>query len=552
MTLTACTPQTEATDVPRPTPESVTTTRAVELESSTAASTTTDVLKGVEPPGAAGECPAAFCLVYHIAPEAMWSDGSQVTAADFVATIGADLDPREPRPGYELITNTEAYDPKTVRVDFAEPYGPWPTLFDRLVPASSPDAADVREMSTSGLFRLVEMVEGEGIVLERVPEPWSDHDPISGDDLGDVTEIRFVYMGEMSDMLSALRRGDVDVVIGRPDENTVSAVADDETIESVVSPGPFWEHIDFHHQDPLLSQRWFRDVISRAVDRQKILDETVRLIDPSTGALDNTLWMTGDVWYEDHFSDVYDPATAEQALVDHDCEKGDDGVYVCLGRRLSFIWATTNDDPARRAIFDSVSEDLASVGMELVGVFRPPSDFLSSDVLFGSSEVWQFINFSWRSRWDPQASESIYYCGGELDVNRYCNQRVEDLVGSAAHIVDPEERAAVLNEADDLYLRDLALIPLYQKPRFMAWNAGIVGPAPNPNGSTDLWNVASWTGQKSVTVALPAEPASLDPRLHGDDNAEIVLSALLYGAFGVSPSRQSLPVLVDDVEVLGG
>ena len=537
-----CVSSAGAPELPRPIP-------------STAATTTTTLVTTTATAAAEGPadtCPSVFCLVYHIDASARWSDGTRVTADDFLATVRAWADPRlTPEPGYDLISDFEVIDDKTLRLGFTEPYGAWPTLFDRLLAAGSEDLG-LEEMPVTGPFRLVEWVPGDRIVVERQPRWWPDADPISGVSLGEVTEIRFVFIEDVDDMVTALRSGDVDVIIARPEEGTVGRLDRDDDIAFTVVPGPFWEHIDFHHEDPILSQLWLREAIALAIDREKILDRTVRLIDPEAKPLDNTLWMTGSTWYESHITDAHDPAAATQMMIDHSCARGEDSVFVCGGRRMSFVWASTDDDPARREIFESVAEDLAVVGIELIGDFRPPSTFLSPDYLFGPSRLWQLINFSWRARSDPSGVETTYRCEGELNVNRYCSDPVEAMFRTISSITDPSLRAAAFNDVDRLYLTDLAVIPLYQKPTMMAWSAAITGPMPNITSSSDLWNVAAWTGKTSLVIALPAEPSRLDPFVRGDDGADIVLSTLLYGAFGMTPSNVLIPVLLDSVDVIEG
>lgn len=162
------------------------------------------------------------------------------------------------------------------------------------------------------------------------------------------------------------------------------------------------------------------------------------------------------------------------------------------------------------------------------------------------------INFSWKARPDPAAANANYYCGGEsLNVSRYCSEEVESLIRSTDTIVDPDERAAVYNRADRIYLEDLAVIPLYQKPMMMAWRGELSGPTPNYSFASDLWNVGAWRGQESIVVAIPSEPDTLDPAFLGDDRANLVLGSMLYGAFGMDPAHQTLPVLVDSVELIG-
>jgi peptide/nickel transport system substrate-binding protein len=497
------------------------------------------------------ECPTSFCLVYAISPEASWSDGTPVTADDFVHTFDTFRE-EGAEPGYQLVSTIDVIDDKRLRVVFGEPFGGWQQLFGRLIPASA-DGLDIRTMVNTGAFEMVEWAPGERIVLNRHTEWWASSDPLSAEPGGTIGRITFVFMSDPAELTAALDDGAVDVISTRADVEMMEALSGMEDVEYRLSPGPFWEHIDFHHQDTLLRERWLRQAIALAIDREKLLDQSVRLIDPDAPDLDNTMWMSDTQWYESHYQSLFDAAAAESLLVDHSCSRGEDGVYSCAGRRLSFTWASTSDDPARQAIFESVREDLEAIGIELTAEFRSPSAFVNRDFLFGGPNVWQMINFSWKAPFDPHAAEERYFCDDtDLNVNRYCSPDVERLVRSANGIIDPEERAAVLNQADRLYLEDLALIPLYQKPNLLAWRSGIEGPEPNWSASTDLWNVAAWAGAESIVVGLPSEPAELDPLSFADDSANMIMAPLLYGAFGMDPSQHVIPALLDSVTVLEG
>ncbi len=127
---------------------------------------------------------------------------------------------------------------------------------------------------------------------------------------------------------------------------------------------------------------------------------------------------------------------------------------------------------------------------------------------------------------------------------------MDELIRSTDTLVYPEGRAEVYNRADRLYLEDRALIPLYQKPTMMSWTADIDGPEPSHSLGGDLWNVAAWNGKEEVIVALPSEPSTIDPLSIEDDMANVILAPLLYGAFGMSPSGERLPVLMESVELI--
>ena len=497
-------------------------------------------------------CPTEVCLLYRIAAEARWSDGVPVTGDDFMATVAAHQSPlnSDRNPAYDLVAEVDAIDPKTVRVALSERYGAWQSLFSRLIPAHV-DTLDVSAMPTTGPFVFGQWVRGDRIVVERNAEWWSETDPLTSSPRGPVDEIEFVFIADTEELFDALESGEVDVAALRPDADILERLDDiGESVAYSVSSGPFWEHIDFHHEDEMLGQGWVREALDLAIDRQEILDNTVRLLTPAVSALDNTIWMRSTTDYEPHYQDHHDPQAAEQLLVDNGCVREDD-IYNCAGRPMSFVWLSTNDDPDRQAILEIVRDDLAAIGVEIVPNLRPPSDFVTRDVLFGGPDVWQLVNFSWRAGPDPSMSEATYLCGdSELNVNRYCSPEVENMVSMAGSSMDPLQRAAAFNQADDLYLSDRAVIPLYQKPELMLWSTEIAGPTPNYGTSTDMWNVASWTGSTSIAVALPSEPTALDPLSTSDESANRILATLLYGAFGMDPSLNQVPVLIESVEVL--
>lgn len=536
--VVACSPVTAGPKLPRPPqPGPIVTTT---LPPTT--TTTVDELAL-----ARASCPTDFCLLYSLHPEAVWSDGVGVSAADFAATVEAYTDPvRGVDPLYEMVEEVEGLADGSVRVAFSQPVGEWQTLFSRLVPAHDDSGIGG---PTLGPFRFAEWVPGDRIVLVEQSTRWHSFEPLSGEPWGDVRRVTFVFIPDLDDMVAALEDGDVDVIVARAEEGVIDAL-DSSEFGLALAPGEAWEHIDFHHDDPLLSQRWVREVFDLAIDRQGILDVTVRLIDPDATSLSNTVWMANDHRYESHYSDRHDPEAAEQILIDNGCTKPED-VYVCQGTEMRFVWTSTNDDPARLATFQAVSDDLALIGVELLPDLRRPSSFITREHLFGGPDSWQMIDFSWRVPDDAWPNDATYQCAdSDLNVNRYCSPEIEALIQRAAIETDPVARAKIYNEVDTIYLDDLAVIPLYQKLDLMAWNPALSGPAPNYTYSGDVWNLGAWSGLEEVVIALPEEPLSLDPLERGDEAADTVLGLITAGVFGMDPSHRFEPVVVESVEVV--
>ncbi|MFJ2273339.1 ABC transporter family substrate-binding protein [Streptomyces sp. NPDC087866] len=125
-------------------------------------------------------------VVYRLNQQAVWSDGREIGAPDFVAQWRA-LSGKDSafwtarNAGYERIEKIErGHDDLEVKVTFAKPYADWRSLFSPLYPkqvTGSPDAfndgARTTIKETAGPFRLREVDKKTGsVTLTRSPRWW--------------------------------------------------------------------------------------------------------------------------------------------------------------------------------------------------------------------------------------------------------------------------------------------------------------------------------------------------------------------------------------------
>ncbi|MET9360276.1 ABC transporter family substrate-binding protein [Streptomyces sp. NPDC006632] len=125
-------------------------------------------------------------VLYKLNQKAVWSDGREIGAPDFVAQWRA-LSGKDSaywtarNAGYERIEKIEkGANDLEVKVTFAKPYADWRSLFSPLYPkdvTGTPDAfndgARTRLKATAGAFRLKEADRAKGTVtLERNPRWW--------------------------------------------------------------------------------------------------------------------------------------------------------------------------------------------------------------------------------------------------------------------------------------------------------------------------------------------------------------------------------------------
>ncbi|MEX2251861.1 MAG: ABC transporter substrate-binding protein [Acidimicrobiia bacterium] len=540
----------------------VTTTVSQPTTTTSAPTTTT-----TQPP----ECPDAFCVRYHIHPDAAWADGTPVTSEDFAFTVDtitdADLDiTSSTRAGYDRIIGYELVDDKTFLAIFSEIYAPWKNLFEVVLPAHELEGKPFETVWDDGItlgsgpFVFSEWVPGERIVLTRNPNYWASRDRASGGALGDVQTVNIDVIPGTEAQVRALRNEEIDMFYPEPQISLVEDVTSMSDVTSEAGLGRIWEQIDFNHDDPLLSQEFIRRTFAMAIDRNAVMEEVVRPMAPDAVPLGNTVWMVGTPYYQDHFSQFsFDPVGAEQLLIENGCVKGEDAIYVCQGQRLSFRWATTAGIEGRETLFDLAQASLTEIGIEVTADFGPATRVFANEFIYGDSSVWQILNFAWVGAPDPHGRNTVYYCEGaapsgfgDLNVNRYCNDEVESLIRQTEVEVDQSARAELYNQADSIYLGDVASIPLYQKPTFFAWNELITGPRDNPTQTGPFWNIATWSGKEEVIFAVDQEPDSwntFEPA-GGLFAVDLVTTAVLEGAFTVAPDYTYVPQLIESYEVI--
>jgi peptide/nickel transport system substrate-binding protein len=462
----------------------------------------------------ADRCGDVFCVELEIDRDATWSDGVPVTAADLAHTF--EVAARSSSlPYYRWITSVDEVDAHTVWVTFSDGPVPVGTLLEAVLPAHDTHA-------TTGGFTVIR--EGEDLALRRVG------------DRGGVGEVRVVALEGVRGVVQALRRNEIDVAwLADP---PAWATAEIRTIEGMtvrVGPGPDWEMITFNQGNRTLANDWVRKAIAHAIDRRALAEATVRTVDPDAALLDSTLRMNGTDQQVEPYPLEHDPQLSRRILSDNGCSVGDDGVWVCEGVRLSFVWATTAGDAWREAILERAAEMLEEVGIEVVPSLLVPSELFAESYLFGDG--WDVINFAWEAQENPLLAAELYRCRGsgphgfgELNIGRHCHPSVDDFLEMAFESEGPVRHGA-MGGIDKEFLDAAAMIPLFQRPVVLVARSGLGLPEVTPFGGP-FWRLDAWQGEATITLGLtrlPGDPAQVGPL---DPVTESLRRALYRGAFG--------------------
>ena len=435
-----------------------------------------------------------FTVTYEIKEEAVWSDGTPVSAYDFRFTYKSFMNAGGTDPtGYQRIASAQIVDDKTITFTFRRPYPDYKTLFTDVVPRHLLIDKNLRRRSyriwrrqipiSAGPFKFAEWERGSHLTLVRNDAYWGEH-------LAYLDEVTFTFMRRANRQVDALRAGDVDVIYP-PLHPSLSTLYDLTAVEVQTASGPLWEHIAMQLSRGPTRRQFVREAIAYAIDREAIVDDLIRPIDPNARVLQNLLFSTGDPRYEPHFA-VYghEPARAESILQANGCIKGDDGVYRCGGRRLEVRYVRPTMNPIRREIAELIRADLAEVGIAVDVLRMSPSRAFV--IFLPNPSRWELFNFGWIHRVRRLWEVDIWRCGGSSNYYKYCDEDASALLRAARHQPSPEERDELFDQADEIMVGDVPSLPLYQRPAVLAFDSGLDGLVVNPyEGPT--WNIQEWS-----------------------------------------------------------
>ena len=447
-----------------------------------------------------------FTLLYHIRPEARWSDGARVTAGDFEFTHQAilRLRPELQDVHLDMVRSVRALDAKTVRVVLRAPFPDWRELFPWVLPRHVLAGQDLRSVwqnaidnpktgvpIASGPF-LADRLDrgGRQFVLRRNARYWGPHPAY-------VNRIvhRFIPPEDVAD---ALRQGEVDMI--DPGPRLLQAAALELRQER--APGirvltvldSSWEHFDIRMASgghPALRIRRVRQALAYGIDREEIARVVRQLTgdrDVQTEPLDSVVSLANSRYYQPNWRRYrYRPEEVRRLLEGAGCRRGADGIYVCGGERLSLRLVTSAGAEHRKRSAELAQAQLRRVGVEVILGFVPPT-LLGASIARRDFDLFQF---GWIGGASTAGPLDIFGCHQPSNFTGFCDRLVTRDLDQATRILDDKRRVRLLNKIDARLATAVPAIPLYQTTSLVAFGATVRGVVPNGAGRF-TWNAEDW------------------------------------------------------------
>jgi peptide/nickel transport system substrate-binding protein len=442
-------------------------------------------------------------VVYKIKQNAVWSDGTPVSADDFIYLwknlngTSKDNDVSATT-GYDQVKSVTGSDNgKTVTVVFKEPFSDWQALFcsgNFILPAHYMEKQsggwntgldkNPEKIPSAGPFVVQNYTPGQSLTLVRNDKYWGQKPHLDS--------VVFRFLPESTTQPAALQNNEVDMIYPQPQLDMVQQVKALPDVTNQINLGPTFEHLDFNFKNQFLGDVAVRKAIATGINIDELVKRTVGQFASQVKPLGNRIWMPFQEAYQDHFAQYGkgDVAAAQKLLEDAGYTKGSDGIYAKGGKKISVRFSTTAGNKLRETQGELFQAQMKEVGID-IKIANLDSQKLFGDALPNGN--FDIADFAWVGGvFAVSGNRDIYRTGGGSNYGQYSNPKVDELFAQAGAEFDAAKVADLLNQADQIVTDDMATIPLYNKPTFLAIRNTFANISDNATQDGPFWNSNTW------------------------------------------------------------
>ena len=468
---------------------------------------------------------------YTISDDAKWSDGTPVTAGDFIVHWAANNDTVKAEgsetPLFDSISFEQGKyipeapegeaDGKEFTVTYPEPYADWEIListalpahivakeagmsFEELVtaakekdvealtpaaefwndgwdfsPGELPDASLVPSMGPYK-FKDGGWQAGQSITLEANPEYWGT--PAATKEL----VLRFA---DPKTHVQALQNGDLDVIEPQATVDTLQQLEGlGEDVNVQTGDQLTWEHVDYNRGEGSVfaDSPELREAFALCLPRQQIVDNLIKPI-----YADAQVMNLREVFpFQDKYQEVVDAAYPKE-MDQPNIEKAKE-----------LVEKSGVSKPTVRLGYQAGNQRRT----ETVALIKSSCDQAGFDVQDANSPVffkevmpagdYDAALFAWSGSGQKASGANIYQSDGAQNQQSYNNPEVDAAWDKLATSLDENEQLEQVKTIEKLLWEDFQAIPLYAHPGLVGHKADVANVRDTAAQSGALWNVEQW------------------------------------------------------------
>lgn len=420
-----------------------------------------------------------------------WSDGSDLTANDFVYSWKRVCDPNVASPYVDTVLSmvegfdeavagdldalqVEATDDKTLVVKLSAPC----TFFDKLaafatlspvqqatVEANGDKWATAPETYISnGPFYIAEWVPSSYLLMRKNENYWNK-------DAVKLDGIRFNLIEDANAAYSAYKTGEILMIKDVPTEEIPSLRENDDFyVEPII--GTYYLSLNLNREpfnDPKV-----RKAMSLAIDREYVAGT---LMQGTYSAAGNFI---GPGWLDTDGSEFMENANGGQPYMDNsDYEANLEEAKQLLadagypnGEGLPSLKYSTNDIAYHKVVAEYLQQAWADIGMDIQVEIVEWASFtpLRRNGDFDSSRNGWVGDYS-----DPSNMLDVLFSSNGNNDGKYNNADYDAAMKEARKTTDPEKRSAALHKAEDILMEDMGCIPIAYYNDFWLQSSKVTG-----------------------------------------------------------------------------
>jgi peptide/nickel transport system substrate-binding protein len=288
------------------------------------------------------------------------------------------------------------------------------------------------EWNGTGPFILESYSPEDRMVFKRNPNYWlKDAD---GNQLPYLDGMEFIFIGDSTAQVEALRGGQVDYLIYLPAEY-VQPLEEDPNMAVYQSPSNTAYVLRMRSDRAPANDNKVRQALKLATDREAILQGAFQGL--GVAGLDTPFGPVYGDFFLDQPLPARDPEGAKALLAEAGYPDGLTIQIACQDRTpvpaICTIW----------------KEQLAEAGVTLEIQLVP------TDVYYGADNMWMEADFAitdWGSRPYPQPYLDLaYICDAKWNESHWCDAELDELSAQAAKEMDPAKRAELYKQIQQIF-----------------------------------------------------------------------------------------------------
>jgi peptide/nickel transport system substrate-binding protein len=463
-------------------------------------------------------------IVYNINHKALWQDGTPINADDFIynwqaqsglpqyTDVGGIQYDAASNTGYSQISSiTFSPDKFTVTTTYTSPFPDWKSLFTTLAPAHIMKtvgwnkgllaaSVNANTVISGGPFQFVSYTPGKDFIVKRNPKYWGAQ--------ANLATIDYRFIVDSSQVEPALANNEINAAYPQPQLDLVAQLKSVPGVVQDQKPGLQFEHLDFNLANPFLADVNLRKAIALAVDRKELIAKTVGQFAKDIVPDNNRIYVPNQAAYRDTSSgttqtttpgpyDKADLAGAKALLTangytfaDAACCGSGTPTLMKGGKAVTLRIASTSGNALRQSEESFVVNALAPLGIKVTEVDTPK---LAATLSAGDFDM---IIFAWVLTPVASGSDAAYQTKtknmGGSNYGHYSNPQVDKLIAMADVAPDTATEAELYNQADALMWKDMATLPLFQKPTLLVYQNKYKNLQNNITNEGPAFNAEQW------------------------------------------------------------